>query len=361
MWKTLRKTCFFGCLLFTFVCVSLSFSKNANATSVPNANITRSYYHQSIGITNNESVGSQSIPYTAIGYQQGVIKRLYGIVASTVPNDPYTDKYKTISVNFTITQENFVDHNNNSLHDTPFHYLYVTAGGQEYQIDCSVNRWIDSSVSGNSYTCNAYFSNYERITAISIRAGIMNADQNTTPIGTVGCPPGSLICNLGQIKLESFTYTISASADPLIQGQQTIINQNQTIINNQNEIKDFLTDDTPPNVDSSSLSQSAGWLPAGPVDSILTLPISLLQGVVNVFTNPSACQDVILPLPFVNTNLTLPCVGPILSQIGITPLWNVVGAIIGFFLIWNTLKWLYKFVDDTLTMRENESSLWGGL
>lgn len=126
---------------------------------------------------------------------------------------------------------------------------------------------------------------------------------------------------------------------------------------------DWLTSTDEPDVDTSSLGDTAGWLPAGPVDSLLTLPITFLQGVANAFNSSDNCSPIKLPLPFVDKSIELPCMRPIFNEMGITPVWETVGGIISLFLLWETFKWLYKFVDDTLTMRENSyyNHFWGGL
>lgn len=48
-----------------------------------------------------------------------------------------------------------------------------------------------------------------------------------------------------------------------------------------------------------------GWLPPGPVDSIINLPLNLFNALTNVLSG--TCQGVTLTLPFVNQTLTLPC------------------------------------------------------
>lgn len=143
--------------------------------------------------------------------------------------------------------------------------------------------------------------------------------------------------------------------------EQTIINQNQTIINQNDQMYDYLTDNTPPSADTSALGNSAGWLPAGPVDSILTLPITFAQGIVGVFTGTHTCTPITLPINLFDYDLVIPCMSPYFDLAYINILWNAVGTIISAFIVYNTLKWLYKFVDDTLTLRENDSGLWGGL
>lgn len=149
---------------------------------------------------------------------------------------------------------------------------------------------------------------------------------------------------------------------------QTIINQNQTIINQNNNMinqleatNDWLTDDTAPSADTSSLGNAAGWLPPGPLDSILNLPIQFIQGIIGVFTNSNTCSPIVLPIGIVDYDLEIPCMRPFFELASVNIVWNTVGTIISAVLIFHTLKWLYKFVDDTLSFRENNSTLWGGL
>lgn len=128
------------------------------------------------------------------------------------------------------------------------------------------------------------------------------------------------------------------------------------------EQTDWLKDDTPPDVDvDTALVDPAGWLPAGPVDSILTIPIQFMQGIINVLTGSDNCQPINLPLPYVDDTLVLPCMRPILNQMGFLTIYEVVGGVVSMFIIWETLKWLYEFVDKTLSFREDNSGLWGGL
>lgn len=143
----------------------------------------------------------------------------------------------------------------------------------------------------------------------------------------------------------------SAKNQTQIDQNQTIINQNNQVINGQNQINDTLIDDSAPsNLDS--LSNAAGWLPPGPVDGILNLPLSFLT---NLNTNLSkSCKPVDLPLPFVDKTLPLPCVSSLYAEIEGLPAWiNTIGIIASAFILFGYLINLYKYVDDTLTFREN--------
>lgn len=138
------------------------------------------------------------------------------------------------------------------------------------------------------------------------------------------------------------------------------LNKNQQDTNKKlDDVKGAITSEDGPKLDG--LNNSAGWLPAGPLDSILNLPLSFLQ---NLFTNLSkTCQPVSLPLPFVNKNLELPCLNSIYSQIDGLSAWiNTIGVIASAFILFTYLINLYKWVDDTLTFRENNYiDNWGGI
>lgn len=167
--------------------------------------------------------------------------------------------------------------------------------------------------------------------------------------------------------VESTTQSINSA---LQENNQTLnqINQTQQQTNekldetnkNLGELNHNITNsDSPDNMDG--LSNSAGWLPAGPLDSLLNLPLSMLN---NISTNLSkSCQPVNLPLPFVDKTLPLPCLSSIYSQIdGLGPWITTISVIGSAFILFSYLLKLYKWVDDTLTFRENnEIDNWGGL
>lgn len=124
------------------------------------------------------------------------------------------------------------------------------------------------------------------------------------------------------------------------------------------KVNDSIKDETPPNL--KALDNSAGWLPVGPVDSILNLPLSFLN---NLSTNLSkTCQPVNLPLPYVDKNLELPCVNSVYSQIEGLQTWiNGIGIVASVFILFYYFINLYKWVDDTLSFRENNWQDWGGI
>lgn len=138
------------------------------------------------------------------------------------------------------------------------------------------------------------------------------------------------------------------------------VNKSQKETNKKiDDVKGAITSEDGPKLDG--LNNSAGWLPDGPLDSILNLPLSLLQ---NLSTNLSkSCQPVTLPLPYVDKTLVLPCISTIYSQIDGLNVWlNTIGVIASAFILFFYLVRLEKWVDDTLTLRENNYiDNWGGI
>lgn len=120
--------------------------------------------------------------------------------------------------------------------------------------------------------------------------------------------------------------------------------------NKLNDINSSINDSSSPDLDA--LKNTAGWLPSGPIDSILNLPLTFLN---SLTTNLSkTCTPVELPLPFINDTLTLPCLNTIYSQIEGLSVWiNSISVIASAFILFQYLMNLYKWVDDTLSFREN--------
>lgn len=176
--------------------------------------------------------------------------------------------------------------------------------------------------------------------------------------------------DIASVQLIDFVVDSSGYVNPLDYSSQTlinqnsqIINQNNTIINNGNATNDKLddlnknlTDESSPNL--NGLQNSAGWLKPGPVDSILNLPLSLLN---NLTTNLSkSCSPVDLPLPFVNKTLQLPCLNSVYNKInGVNVFLNSIGVIASAFIIYEYLRKLYIRIDKILNF--DNSNDWGGI
>lgn len=118
-----------------------------------------------------------------------------------------------------------------------------------------------------------------------------------------------------------------------------------------------LTNDSP--VDISSLGNTTGWLPPGPIDSIINMPLNLMNNLLTALNN--TCTPITIPLPYVDTTMEIPCLSTIFSQIdGVTNYWTWVGTICSVLILYNYLLALYKYYDDLTTLKANFISDFGG-
>ena len=125
-------------------------------------------------------------------------------------------------------------------------------------------------------------------------------------------------------------------------------------------INSSLTNSSPISIEE--LNASAGWLPAGPVDSILNLPLSLLN---NLSTNLNKqCTPVSLTIPFIDKNntLVLPCLANTLSDNveNFDSFYTWLGLTVSCILLYRYLMSLYVWVDKVLTLRLQMYEDFGG-
>lgn len=125
-------------------------------------------------------------------------------------------------------------------------------------------------------------------------------------------------------------------------------------------INSSLTDSSPISLDK--LNNTTGWLPAGPVDSILNLPLSLLN---NLSTNLNKqCTPVSLTIPFIDKNntLVLPCLANTLSDNveNFDTFYTWLGLTVSCILLYRYLMSLYVWVDNVLMLRLEMYEDFGG-
>ena len=148
-------------------------------------------------------------------------------------------------------------------------------------------------------------------------------------------------------------------------GQQICSNkldeQNKTskgILGKLSSLFDWLTNKD--SADVSGANKIAGYLPPGPLDSIINLPLTFFQ---NVNTNLSkTCTPLDVPIPYLNKTIQIPCINTIFNQIdGLPNLWNWTGTIMSIFILYRYLIALYKYYDDLTTLKANFISDWGSI
>lgn len=266
-------------------------SQNTLAVDITNANVRRSYYHTGLGyVVNNENIGSVSIPYTIFTYDANARKELYGIMFATNTYDNQNNKYKTISVNFTIEQSTLTAFENPI--GSPNYTFQVTAGGSVYNGSCNNTAWGSGDLWGRSWTCAANFSNYENIESFSLVLGELEGNSTSSyPFVNVS-PASGNGPYLYDARVTSFSYTISSSADPLLAGQQQTtdaVNSLNTTIQEQNNKEQEGID----NISNQSSSDIEGS-----TNQQTTSLINVISGFIGAFSNINATNcDLNLELP----------------------------------------------------------------
>lgn len=139
-------------------------------------------------------------------------------------------------------------------------------------------------------------------------------------------------------------------------GNDLCINKIDKTNDKLDDLNSNITDSSLP--DTSSLENVAGWLPAGPVDSILTLPLVVLNKISDVLSG--TCSPIVLPLPFVNSSIELPCGTTFYSGItGLNAFLISLGLIIGSYILYCYFVYLYNWVDKKVSMVESDREKWG--
>lgn len=134
-------------------------------------------------------------------------------------------------------------------------------------------------------------------------------------------------------------------------------NGNQALNDSINDLDSTLKDDSP--VDMSSISDTAGWLPPGPIDSIINLPLNFYNSLLNALNG--VCTPLNVPFPYINKIISIPCISTIFNKItGVPALWNWVGGITCVVILYKYLLALYKYYDDLTTLKANFISDFGG-
>lgn len=120
--------------------------------------------------------------------------------------------------------------------------------------------------------------------------------------------------------------------------------------------KNITSSDVPNRDELTAKLDSTGWLPPGPVDTIINIPLNLLNNLLSSLDDNS-CSQLVIDIPFLeNKHLIIPCISTIYDKMGASALFNSVGVVASAFILFRYLVGFYKWVDDTLTFREQN---WG--
>lgn len=158
-----------------------------------------------------------------------------------------------------------------------------------------------------------------------------------------------------RLGVQIISKNVTVQSAGVYEQQQTIDKQQKTN-EKLDDLNSKLTDTSAP--DTSGFGNVSGWLPAGPVDSILTLPLKVMNTISGVLSG--SCSLISLPLPFIDSNLDLPCGDTFYDGVtGLSVFLNTLGLIVGGYLLYCYLIYLYNWVDKKVSMVENDREKWG--
>lgn len=165
----------------------------------------------------------------------------------------------------------------------------------------------------------------------------------------------------GNVVVRNDSCSMSEGSNSYIQQQTSkIIEQTREIIkifNINKDEYDYLTDDTDAAVDVSGMTGITGLLPPGPLDSLLSIPITIL----NIFIDSTSgtCSPFTFTFVF-NEEFTLPCFDVFWNQVptSLMLFMSDLPAVI-LFIMW--AKSIYKRVERATTFESSVDDEWGGV
>ena len=106
------------------------------------------------------------------------------------------------------------------------------------------------------------------------------------------------------MKWTNYNFTYNSDESAVINNQTNVIqNQTNEIINQQQETNDLINDD---NVDGGTSEASSFFsnftTNTHGLTGIITAPLNAINSLTS-----ATCSELVIPLPFVNENITLPC------------------------------------------------------
>lgn len=129
----------------------------------------------------------------------------------------------------------------------------------------------------------------------------------------------------------------------------------------QQQTTDFITNTETPDasdiINSDSLP-SVGLLPAGPLDSLLLLPLNIMNSILSSLGGN--CEPIIAPLPFSDgQNITFPCFSDTFYSGEFSVVATLVGTVGSAFILYAYFKHLYKKVDRATSLETTDEDEWG--
>lgn len=205
------------------------------------------------------------------------------------------------------------DKNNNS--DL---YLY-------YNYSCNIETANDMNSCRVEYW---YYTDSEDFIDVDLRITIRKDDITDNTVKTVylyTCPPSNNMSNVNYGYIDN-----------------TDVNN---IINNQSS----------PNL--GMLSNIVTMIPQGPVDSILMLPLKMLDSLTDALTGN--CTPVDVPLPYVDRNIQLQCINSFYDEIHANTFVTSVGLVASTLMLVKYFVFLYNWLDNVIQLGRIKLQVWG--
>lgn len=125
--------------------------------------------------------------------------------------------------------------------------------------------------------------------------------------------------------------------------------------NTNESIENILGDSTTP--DLEFFDNIDTLLPKGPIDSILMIPLEMLNALINALSGN--CQPVTITLPYVDTDVELKCMNTFYEDIEATPFVTSVGLVASTLMLINYFIFLYNWIDGILRLEHKKVKAWG--
>ena len=183
--------------------------------------------------------------------------------------------------------------------------------GTSYTFYFAALNWHDAGDGSSSIMFNLHLKNPESYSSLITGLGVFVADYIPASVQHPKDYDGSF--NSLQNSLNSIASnqnSLSSQQQQILQQQQTIIAEQQKTTDAVNDVNDTLKDD-----DTQGAQDSAGGFfndfttDTHGLTAIITAPLSLISSITS-----KSCSPLVIPLPYVDKDLTLPCMGAIYSN-----------------------------------------------
>ena len=122
---------------------------------------------------------------------------------------------------------------------------------------------------------------------------------------------------------------------------------------------DTITDTSSPDTEES-INEWSEKMIDNPLEAVVMLPLTILNSIKNSLSG--TCSALNVPVPFINENISIPCISTIFAQIeGVTEFWNSIGTIVSALMLYQYLIYLYNWIDDTISLKTKRMHGWGSV